>query len=102
MRGWNWLGFFVGGNGLKGGDGSGQARLFWGAKKDFRGRPIENLRSVLQLLSTAQASTIDGVPTMSAPSLAPYILARPWLKRWVMPIAKWYANAAGYRRLGLR
>jgi len=38
--------------------------------------------------------------TMSAPSLAPYILARPWLKSWMMPLANWYANAAGYRRLG--
>ncbi|KIW52607.1 hypothetical protein PV05_08237 [Exophiala xenobiotica] len=39
---------------------------------------------------------------MSAPSLAPYILRRPWLKRWMMPLANWYAEAAGYRRLGLR
>ncbi|KAK6375971.1 Cytochrome b-c1 complex subunit 7, mitochondrial [Exophiala oligosperma] len=39
---------------------------------------------------------------MSAPSLAPYILKRPWLKRWMMPLANWYADAAGYRRLGLR
>ncbi|KAK5465224.1 Cytochrome b-c1 complex subunit 7, mitochondrial [Exophiala xenobiotica] len=39
---------------------------------------------------------------MSAPSLAPYILKRPWLKRWMVPLANWYAEAAGYRRLGLR
>ncbi|EHY55724.1 Cytochrome b-c1 complex subunit 7 [Exophiala dermatitidis] len=39
---------------------------------------------------------------MSAPSLAPYILKRPWLKRWMVPFANWYADAAGYRRLGLR
>ncbi|KAK5937855.1 Cytochrome b-c1 complex subunit 7 [Knufia obscura] len=39
---------------------------------------------------------------MSGPSLAPYILRRPWLKRWMMPFANWYANASGYRRLGLR
>ncbi|KIW18368.1 hypothetical protein PV08_02656 [Exophiala spinifera] len=39
---------------------------------------------------------------MSGPSLAPYILKRPWLKRWMMPLANWYADAAGYRRLGLR
>ncbi|KAJ9660438.1 Cytochrome b-c1 complex subunit 7 [Neophaeococcomyces mojaviensis] len=39
---------------------------------------------------------------MSGPSLAPYILRRPWLKTWMMPFANWYANAAGYRRLGLR
>ena len=38
---------------------------------------------------------------MSAPTLAPYILRRPWLKRWMMPLANWYANAAGYRRLGM-
>ncbi|OJJ41181.1 hypothetical protein ASPWEDRAFT_250126 [Aspergillus wentii DTO 134E9] len=39
---------------------------------------------------------------MSAPSLANYIVKRPLLKRWMMPIANWYTDAAGYRRLGLR
>jgi hypothetical protein len=39
---------------------------------------------------------------MSQPSLAGYIVKRPWLKRWMMPLANWYANAAGYRKLGLR
>ncbi|KAK3171015.1 hypothetical protein OEA41_003099 [Lepraria neglecta] len=39
---------------------------------------------------------------MSAPSLANYITKRPWLKRWMMPLANWYADAAGYRKLGLR
>jgi hypothetical protein len=39
---------------------------------------------------------------MSAPSLAPYISKRPWLQRWVKPLANWYCNAAGYRQLGLR
>jgi hypothetical protein len=27
---------------------------------------------------------------------------RPWLKRFMTPLANWYANAAGYRKLGLR
>ncbi|KAL9014979.1 MAG: hypothetical protein Q9173_000392 [Seirophora scorigena] len=39
---------------------------------------------------------------MSAPSLAGFIMKRPWLKRWMIPISKWYADAAGYRKLGLR
>ena len=39
---------------------------------------------------------------MSAPSLAPFILKRPWLQKWVQPLANWYINAAGYRQLGLR
>ncbi|KAL3481582.1 cytochrome b-c1 complex subunit 7 [Aspergillus californicus] len=39
---------------------------------------------------------------MSAPSIASHIVKRPWLSKWVMPIANWYTNAAGYRRLGLR
>lgn len=38
---------------------------------------------------------------MSAPSLAPFIIKRPWLLKLCMPIANWYVNAAGYRRLGL-
>ncbi|PYH95136.1 ubiquinol-cytochrome c reductase complex 14 kDa protein [Aspergillus ellipticus CBS 707.79] len=39
---------------------------------------------------------------MSAPSLANYIVKRPWLNRWMMPLAQWYTDAAGYRRIGLR
>ncbi|KFX88472.1 hypothetical protein O988_09010 [Pseudogymnoascus sp. VKM F-3808] len=39
---------------------------------------------------------------MSQPSLAPYVLKRPFLQRWLTPFANWYANAAGYRKLGLR
>lgn len=39
---------------------------------------------------------------MSQPSLAPYILKRPWLNRWMQPLSKWYFNNAGYRKLGLR
>jgi len=39
---------------------------------------------------------------MSAPSITKFIIKRPWLKRWMTPLAKWYADAAGYRKLGLR
>ena len=39
---------------------------------------------------------------MSVPSLANYIVKRPALRRWIQPIAEWYANASGYRRLGLK
>ncbi|KAF2035568.1 hypothetical protein EK21DRAFT_54465 [Setomelanomma holmii] len=39
---------------------------------------------------------------MSAPSLAPFINKRPWLQRWMKPLANWYCNTAGYRQLGLR
>ncbi|KAH6655701.1 cytochrome b-c1 complex subunit 7 [Truncatella angustata] len=40
---------------------------------------------------------------MSAyPSLAPFVMKRPWLRNMLKPVASWYANAAGYRQLGLR
>lgn len=39
---------------------------------------------------------------MSQPSLAPYIMKRPWLMRWVKPLSNWYFEAAAYRKLGLR
>jgi len=39
---------------------------------------------------------------MSQPSLAKFIIKRPWLRNWVQPLANWYGNAAGYRQLGLR
>lgn len=35
-------------------------------------------------------------------SLAPFVLRRPWLTKLLTPAASWYANAAGYRKLGLR
>jgi ubiquinol-cytochrome c reductase subunit 7 len=34
-------------------------------------------------------------------SLAPFIASRPWLLKLVKPVAGWYANAAGYRQMGL-
>ena len=39
---------------------------------------------------------------MSAPSLANFIIKRPWLSKWMLPLSAWYKNAAGYRKLGLR
>ncbi|KAF2100690.1 ubiquinol-cytochrome c reductase complex 14 kDa protein [Rhizodiscina lignyota] len=39
---------------------------------------------------------------MSQPSLAKFVLKRPWLKRWMQPISDWYLANAGYRSLGLR
>ncbi|OAA33451.1 ubiquinol-cytochrome C reductase-like protein [Moelleriella libera RCEF 2490] len=39
---------------------------------------------------------------MSGYSLAPFVLRRPWLAKMVLPAANWYANAAGYKKLGLR
>lgn len=68
-------------------------------------------------LSTSTLSTLAGIDKdtshiclhdhyrcakMSAPNMANFIMKRPWLKRWMIPLAKWYADAAGYRKLGLR
>ncbi|KAI5359878.1 Putative cytochrome b-c1 complex subunit 7 [Septoria linicola] len=39
---------------------------------------------------------------MSVPSLAPYIMKRPWLQKWMKPLSQWYFDNAGYRKLGLR
>ncbi|KAI1165556.1 cytochrome b-c1 complex subunit 7 [Nemania serpens] len=39
---------------------------------------------------------------MSYTSLTPFVLKRPWLRKLLTPLAGWYANAAGYRQLGLR
>ena len=55
----------------------------------------------------------ESLPTLSSPlriklsdtmkyTLAPFVQARPWLRNALMPIANWYANAAGYRQYGLR
>ncbi|KAI1365740.1 cytochrome b-c1 complex subunit 7 [Xylaria arbuscula] len=39
---------------------------------------------------------------MSYPSLAPFVMKRPWLRNMLTPLAGWYSNASGYRQLGLR
>ena len=41
-------------------------------------------------------------PIMSQPSLTNFIVKRPWLKKWMTPLANWYTDASGYRKLGLR
>ncbi|KZF25671.1 ubiquinol-cytochrome c reductase complex 14 kDa protein [Xylona heveae TC161] len=38
---------------------------------------------------------------MASPSVN-FIVRRPWLRRWMTPLANWYTDAAGYRKLGLR
>ncbi|KFZ19321.1 hypothetical protein V502_03717 [Pseudogymnoascus sp. VKM F-4520 (FW-2644)] len=61
--------------------------------EDESRRPTRSHSESIQPPSTA---------IMSQPSLAPFVLKRPFLKRWLTPFANWYANAAGYRKLGLR
>jgi ubiquinol-cytochrome c reductase subunit 7 len=36
-----------------------------------------------------------------APSLYNAAVKRPWLMSMLKPLAGWYANAAGYRQMGL-
>lgn len=56
----------------------------------------------LQTVNWNRPSLLVGLFTMSAPSIANYIAKRPFLRRWMQPIANWYVDAAGYRKLGLR
>jgi hypothetical protein len=35
------------------------------------------------------------------PSLAPYVRSSRTLSKWLKPVASWYANLSGYRRVGL-
>lgn len=47
-------------------------------------------------------------PARSRPSKMPisplttFIIKRPWLSRWMIPLSKWYATKMGYRQLGLK
>jgi ubiquinol-cytochrome c reductase subunit 7 len=34
-------------------------------------------------------------------SLAPYVRSSRTLSKWFKPIANWYANLSGYRKVGL-
>jgi hypothetical protein len=35
-------------------------------------------------------------------SLAPYVRSSRTLSKWIKPLATWYADLAGYRKLGFR
>jgi len=35
-------------------------------------------------------------------SLAPYVKSSRTLSKWITPLAKWYANAMGYRKYGFK
>jgi len=39
---------------------------------------------------------------MSAPSLINTIGKQSWLSKFLKPLAGWYSDAAGYRKMGLR
>jgi hypothetical protein len=49
-----------------------------------------------------QQLTTSPTANMSNPSLAKFVMKRPWLNNWMKPLASWYSNAAGYRQLGLK
>jgi hypothetical protein len=52
--------------------------------------------------ASTPSTTTHITAKMSQPSLAPYVMKRPWLMRWAQPLSKWYFDNAGYRKLGLR
>lgn len=77
------------------------------------GTPVSSLKpgGVLRRATASQEQTVQrasyrlrthNTAIMSQPSLAPYVLKRPWLMRWAKPLSKWYFDAAAYRKLGLR
>lgn len=39
---------------------------------------------------------------MKSTFLSRFIVKRPWLLRWALPLAEWYHTKMGYRQLGLR
>jgi ubiquinol-cytochrome c reductase subunit 7 len=41
------------------------------------------------------------MPGPLGPSLAPYVRSSRTLSKWLKPVATWYANLAGYRKVGL-
>lgn len=64
--------------------------------------PYSSRASYVQSTRKEPSAHPQLVVIMAYPSAATFILKRPWLKRWMMPLAEWYGNAAGYRQLGLR
>jgi len=74
------------------------SRLVPVAKPD----PTSSRASHVQSTSKEHSAPSGALIIMAQPSAAKFILKRPWLKRWMMPLANWYGNAAGYRQLGLR
>lgn len=46
--------------------------------------------------------SLQPAAAMGLSPLTKFILKRPWLTRWMVPLSKWYATRMGYRQLGLR
>jgi hypothetical protein len=61
----------------------------------WRRRPSEAHHVPRETKSTTAAMPV-------APSLYNAAVKRPWLMNMLKPLAGWYANAAGYRQLGLK
>ncbi len=82
----------------------GSVRVFSGLAHLFRRRTwdlYKALQAKLQEVHCATHSTLQS-SSMSQPSLANFIIKRPWLRRWMQPLSAWYFDNAGYRKLGLR
>ena len=68
-----------------------------------------SLQETLSCSGKCDSSRLTNPPTpslpttkMSTPSFTNFIVKRPWLRRWMEPLSKWYFDNAGYRKLGLR
>ena len=66
------------------------------------GEASETDRDRTRLPTPPRVRYPDRCTTMSSPSFTKFIIKRPWLKRLMMPLAEWYVDAAGYRKLGLK
>ena len=63
--------------------------------------PSNANRQLRRRLSNTQPHIVQTVAMPLSP-LTTFILRRPWLSRWMIPLSKWYATKMGYRQLGLK
>lgn len=68
----------------------------------FEKSSFSTARTLPTSSSSHPRTTPSTLANMSVPSLAPYIMKRPWLQKWMKPLSQWYFDNAGYRKLGLR
>ena len=64
-----------------------------------RVRPLASIPRLCPSYSPSTANTMLFGPL--GPSLAPYVRSSRTLSKWLQPLATWYANLSGYRRVGL-
>lgn len=83
----------------------GSLHVFYRGKAGVAEPPTPEPPTLAAVSYTILSLSLSNTVTMFGPlgpSFGPQILASRRLSKWIKPIAHWYANVSGYRKMGLR